>query len=364
MKVGGVILIVGELPPPLVHAENISWNLLKNGGFEFHWDSNGDIDNPYFGGWNIYRYRGIDGTTYFPDPADGINTFVWEQLTNNSQVAMLPYHATTYLDPELMEENICSSYAIIPSDRAGISNIDLVNITRVDGAPGLICGDTLPPTSEIVNFGHSWVFTNSSSCFSLTKDWSRCYEVNLTWTWPQHELAGELTWNLYRVEAKPVDVDLRFITPIATDLTGVPGEQGMYNQSGLDYDGIRPQRTYYYILAPIDYVGNQQFSATYPSANVERVQIEDTWWEYNQHIIPEPLPEPEPPLGVDWLGDLEDSMERTEFQISGAVMVGLLVLNFILLPVILKKRKRLKRVLDARKRNQSPMSADFDDFFE
>ena len=188
--------------------------------------------------------------------------------------------------------------------------------------------------------------------------------MNLTWTWPQHELAGELTWNLYRVEAKPVDVDLRFITPIATDLTGVPGEQGMYNQSGLDYDGIRPQRTYYYILAPIDYVGNQQFSATYPSANVERVQIEDTWWEYNQHIIPEPLPEPEPPLGVDWLGDLEDSMERTEFQISGAVMVGLLVLNFILLPVILKKRKRLKRVLDARKRNQNPMSVDFDDFFE
>ena len=365
MYSSGIILIAGELPPPSVHANNLSWSLMKNGGIELHWDSLGDIENPYFGGWNVYRYRGIEGTTYFPDPEGGINAFQWEQLTNGSLVTMLPSTSQHYVDPDVMETGICSSYALIPADRSGQSNIDMVNITRnSEGLAGLLCGDAIPPVTNIIDFRHTWRFTNSTDCFSLTKDWSRCYEVNLTWTWPQNELNGELSWNMYRIEAKPENVNLRFITPLATNLKGTPGEKGTFNQSGIEFNGIRPDRTYYYILAPIDAVGNQQFIATYPSDNVERVHIDDDWWTYNQHIIPEPEPEPEPPLGFEWLGDLEDAMETEEFQATGATMIGLIVLNFILLPLILKKRKRLKRVLDARKRNQSMYSGDFDDFFE
>jgi len=365
MYSSGIILIAGELPPPSVHANNVSWSLMKNGGIELHWDSLGDTENPYFGGWNVYRYRGIEGTTYFPDPEGGINAFQWEQLTNGSLVTMLPSTSEHYLDPDVMETGICSSYALIPADRSGQPNIDLVNITRTtEGLAGLVCGDAIPPVTNIIDFRHTWQFTNSTDCFSLTKDWSRCYEVNLTWTWPQNELNGELSWNMYRVEAKPVNVNLRFITPIASNLKGIPGEQGSFNQGGIEFNGIRPDRTYYYILAPIDAVGNQQFIATYPSDNVERVHIDNDWWTYNQHIIPEPIPEPEPPLGIEWLRDLEDSMQTEEFQATGATMVGLLVLNFILLPLILKKRKRLKRVMDARKRNQNMFSDDFDDFFE
>ena len=51
-------------------------------------------------------------------------------------------------------------------------------------------------------------------------------------------------------------------------------------------------RTYYYIFAPIDSVGNEMMLANYPSDNIERVHIDDDWWSYNQHLIP---PEPEPP---------------------------------------------------------------------
>jgi hypothetical protein len=53
-----------------------------------------------------------------------------------------------------------------------------------------------------------------------------------------------------------------------------------------------------------------------------------------------------------------------EFQIAGAALLATILLNFILLPLMLKKRKRLKRVLEARKRNSAAATTEFDDFFE
>ena len=103
---------------------------------------------------------------------------------------------------------------------------------------------------------------------------------------------------------------------------------------------------------------------SYPSPNVERVHIDDDWWAYNQHIIP-PEPEPpEPPLGIPWLQKLNEATEVPEFQIAGVALLATIVLNFILLPMILKKRKRLKRVLEARARNRFAAESEFDDFFE
>ena len=207
------------------------------------------------------------------------------------------------------------------------------------------------------------MFTNSTACFDLYKDWSSCYEVTLSWTWPDHEAQGNVTWNLYRIEYAPDNVNLKFIEPIAEGLTGVPGESGTFSQDGMETDGIRPYRTYYYILAPIDSVGNELLLASYPSPNIERVHIDDDWWTYNQHVIP-PEPEPpEPPLGIPWLQKLNDATQVSEFQMAGVVMLATILLNFILLPLILKKRKRLKSVMEARKRNAAA-STEFDDFFE
>ena len=64
----------------------------------------------------------------------------------------------------------------------------------------------------------------------------------------------------------------------------MPGEPGSFNQSGLEIDGIRPYRTYYYVLAPIDSSGNEN-TIDLPDGNILKVQIYDQWWDYNQHLI-------------------------------------------------------------------------------
>ena len=147
-------------------------------------------------------------------------------------------------------------------------------------------------------------------------------------------------------------------------MPNLPGEKGTYTQTGLQQDGISPYRTYYYILTPMDEVGNEMTVVSYPSQNVERVYIEDEFWAYNQDQIPEP-PEPEePPYGVEWLGDLQDYMGIENFQIAGIVMLLTVMINFIGLPLILRKRRRLKKIIAKRRNNQpGDMDDDFQDFF-
>lgn len=361
----GVILIVGVLPETNVTVDNLNWTRLAGGQIELNWTAVGDITNPYVGGWNIYKLQGVSGTTFFPDPNAGINEDIWEELTGESFATTMALSDESWLDPEPLPTGICASYAILPIDREGNPNYEMAEIARNNGAPGLLCGDAIPPTTSIIQFNHEWQFTNDTDCFDYKKDWSLCYVVNLTWIWPDHEAQGELKWNLYRLEYAPSNVDLKFINPIAAGLSGTPGEQGTFNQSGMQIDGIQPYRTYYYVLAPIDSVGNEQMIANYPSDNVERVSIQDDWWTYNQHLIP-PEPEPpEPPLGIPWLQKLNDATQVSEFQFAGFALLGIFVLNAILLPLLLKKRKRLKRVMEARKRNRSKdYDSEFDDFFE
>lgn len=359
----GVLLLIGVLPPTDVTAVEVEWSQGKGGQIQLDWVAQGDTTNPYVGGWNVYKIQGIAGTTVFPDPEGDVSDNVWEELTATTHVATLAIDDVRWVDPNVLETGICASYAIAPIDREGLPNYAMINITRVNGVAGLLCGDAIAPSTTVDQFTHVWSFTNDSACFDLRKDWSLCYEVTLNWVWPQHEPQGNVTWNLYRVEFAPDNVNLRFIEPIATGLGGTPGEQGTFSQSGLDNDGIRPYRTYYYILTPIDSVGNELMIADYPSPNIERVHIDDDWWTYNQHLIP-PEPEPpEPPLGIPWLQKLNEATQVTEFQLAGAALLATVLLNFILLPLILKKRKRLKRVIAARKRNAA-VTEDFDDFFE
>ena len=171
---------------------------------------------------------------------------------------------------------------------------------------------------------------------------------------------------MYRLDTRPNEIELKYITPIATGLSGIQGETGTFNQSGLEADGIRPDRTYFYVLSPVDGRGNAMTVAEYPSENTERVEIENQWWDYNQHIIPEEPAPPEPPLGIDWLGDLEDSMEVKEFQYAGIGALILVVLNALLIPMMIKRRRRLKRVMAARSRRMGTanMAEEFEDFFE
>ena len=364
MTKDGVILLIGVLPLTNVSAENVEWTQLTAGQIQLDWTSAGDITNPYVGGWNVYKIQGITGTTVFPETAGGINTNIWEELTFDSLVDTLPLTEDSWLDPDHLETGICASYAIIPIDREGNPNLEMANITRVNGVAGQLCGDAIPPSTTLDGLTHTWAFTNSTECYEERQDWSVCYTVELSWTWPAHEPQGNVSWNIYRIETRPSDVNLRFVEPMVSGLTGIPGETGTLVESGLDRNGIQPYRTYYYIFAPIDSVGNELMSANYPSDNIERVHIEDDWWTYNQHLIP-PEPEPpEPPLGIPWLQKLNDAMGVSEFQTAGIALLVTIVLNFLLLPLLLKQRKRLKRVLEARKRNSAAAMNEFDEFFE
>ena len=268
------------------------------------------------------------------------------------------------VDERELETGICASYAIIPIDRAAKANYLQAEVSTIDGSPGLTCGDAIDPSSEVSGMGAQVVYNNDTSCFNMYNDWNRCYELTLSWTWPDHEPDGNISWNIYRIEQKPNDIDLRYIDPIATGLVNVPGETGTFTQNGTEVDGIMPYRTYYYILTPLDTVGNEYTFIDYPSNNVERVHIEDQYWSYNEFRVPEPPEPPEPPYGVEWFGELEEYIEIENFQIAGMVMLLTIMINFIGLPLILKKRKRMKRVLAKRAANQpANMDDDFEDFF-
>ena len=359
------LLITGELPAPEINISNPEITLLPDGKMRLDWTATGDLSNPYFGGWQIYRVTSpITASTYFPDPKQVQSEFVWNGLMQDSLSAVLEGDETSWVDNRKLPTGLCASYALIPTDRTGIPDFMSGTVTSPDGLPGLTCGDSIDPIAEVSGFKSETIYTNSTDCYNIYFDWNKCYEVTISWTWPDHEPDGNLTWNLYRIEQKPADIDLRYIQPIVSGLANVPGEKATYTQTGLQQDGISPYRTYYYILTPLDEVGNEMTMVSYPSQNVERVYIEDVFWSYNQDKIPEP-PEPEePPYGVEWLGDLQDYMGIENFQIAGIVMLLTVIINFIGLPIILKKRKRMQRMI-ARSRNNQPgdLDDDFQDFF-
>ncbi len=358
------LLIMGELPPPEIESGEPEITLLPDGEMRIDWEPSGDLQNPYFGGWKIFKVTGNDGgSTYFPDPEETTSAFIWNGLMSGNLVANLSGTTSSWTDESGLPTGTCVSYALMPMDRAGVPSPLQGKVTRVDGSPGLECGDAIDPTSEVSSFKHSVEYNNDTACLELNKDWNSCYELTLSWIWPDHEPEGNISWNLYRIEQRPDEIDIKVLDPIATDLVNVPGETGYYWQNGTDSDGIRPTRTYYYILAPVDWVGNEQTFVDYPSSNVERVHIKDEYWNYNQHRIPEPPAPEEPPYGIEWLGDLEDYMEIGTFKIAGLVLIGILMMNFIGLPIILKKRKRMKRVLAKRAANAPIDEDEFDDFF-
>ena len=360
-----IVLVIGALPQPNVSLTNLTHNKLLGGGIELTWTPQGDISNPYLGGWQIYRLTVDESVgTIFPDPETETNTNLWDELLSDSGVELVPTESTGWTDPISLETGTCASYAILPTNRAGVPDTSRINVVMSESGDSRLCGDALPPTSAIESFAYTYRFTNSTECFNMQQDWNACYELNMTWTWPANEDDGGVTWNMYRMDLEPSSIDLKFATPIATGLTGIQGEEGTFNQSGLEVDGIRPLRTYYYVLAPVDSKGNEN-TLGLPDDNILRVKIQDQWWDYNQHLVPEEPAPPEPPLGIQWFQDVLDYTKVGEFQTAGFAVLLLVVLNALFIPLTIKRRARLKRVIEARKRNQTTrnMADDFEEFF-
>ena len=363
----GVILIIGNSPPANISMGEIEFEQLQGGSIELQWNPTGDTENQYIGSWMIYKLTIQNNAgTIFPSPYPDFNEIIWETLTINTLVASLDTSINSWIDPTPLETNTCASYAIMPANREGTPDFLHIEISRDDfGQPVAFCGDAIPPEKAVSNLQHSVTFTNDSECYKIENDWSMCYDLNMSWVWPEQETSGNVTWNLYQTDQQPDGIDLSFLTPVESGLTGAEGETGYYNQSGIEDDNIRPWRTLYYVLAPVDSVGNQLLEVDYP-VNTIRIVIQDQWWDYNQHLIPTPPPEPEPPLGVEWLGTLTDYMEVDEFQTTGIIALLTLVISMISLPILIKKRKRLSRIMKARNRQSGArITADeFEDFFD
>ena len=121
-----------------------------------------------------------------------------------------------------------------------------------------------------------------------------------------------------------------------------------------------------HVLAPVDSVGNQLMQVRLSSEFNPCGDRLTNGGTINQHLVPLPPPEPEPPLGVEWLGTLTDYMEVDEFKTTGAVALITLVMSMISLPILFKKRKRLARVMNARNRRSSARETadEFEDFFD
>ena len=107
-------------------------------------------------------------------------------------------------------------------------------------------------------------------------------------------------------------------------------------------EGILPHHSYYYFLTPVDEVGNVNLIPNDVSGSFIKVKVTESFWDYNQHIIPEPPPPEEPPYGVEYLGELEDWVNDSRFQTIGAATLVAFCINLIALPLILKQRKALK----------------------
>tara|TARA_B100001094_G_scaffold325019_1_gene378636 strand:- start:3 stop:1847 length:1845 start_codon:yes stop_codon:yes gene_type:complete len=363
----GVILIIGNSPAANISIGEVEFEQLEGGSIELQWSPTGDTENPYIGSWNIYKLTIQNNAgTIFPSPYPDFNEFIWETLTLNTLVSSVDTDISSWIDPTPLETNTCASYAIMPANREGAPDFLHIEVSRDDsGQPVAFCGDAIAPEKAVSNLQYSITFTNDSECYKIENDWSMCYDLNMSWVWPEQEATGDVTWNLYRTDQQPNDVDLSFLTPLEVGLTGVEGETGYYNQSGIQDENIRPWRTFYYVLAPVDSVGNQLLEVDYP-VNTIRIVIQDQWWDYNQHLIPIPPPEPEPPLGVEWLGTLTDYMEVDEFKTTGFVALITLVISMISLPILIKKRKRLSRIMKARNRQAGARSTadEFEDFFD
>ena len=363
----GVILIIGNSPPANISIGEVEFEQLEGGSLELQWAPTGDTENPYIGSWNIYKLTIENNAgTIFPSPYPDFSQFIWDQLTLGTLVASVDTSATSWIDPTPLETGICASYAIMPANREGTPDFLHIEISRdAFGQPVAFCGDAIAPEKAVSNLQYSVTFTNDSECYKIQNDWSMCYDLNMSWVWPEQETTGDVTWNLYRTDQQPDGIDLSFLTPLEVNLTGVEGETGYYNQSGAQDENIRPWRTFYYVLAPVDSVGNQLLQVDYP-INTARIVITDQWWDYNQHLIPIPPPEPEPPLGVEWLGTLTDYMEVDEFKTTGLVALITLVISMISLPILIKKRKRLSRIMKARNRQTGARNTadEFEDFFD
>lgn len=341
----GLYLIAGDLQPANVSAINFHSEQGEGGEMTLVWSPEGDLDNPYFGGWRIYR------RISFP--------FFWPYETESqfwsvagTEVGDLAPHSSSWVDPTPLQDGTCASYLIIALDRQ--SNPDHTHGAAA-GFDGIDvewqCGDATPPHIEVEDLDYNLTFDNSSG--------QNIHHLNVTWTWPDYGVEENVTWILYRVEVVPSS--LTWMEPIATGLSGETGEEARFHEwEGPAQHRLKVERTYNYILLPVDSVGNVDYAPL--ENNIITLTIENQFWDYNSHLIPVPPPEAPPPYGIPWLRTLYDYLDIGAFTMTAMMAFSVLLLNVVMIPVIINQtrgvRRRIKRAKWESKAEREAMMAD------
>jgi hypothetical protein len=334
----GLYMIAGDLELANVSILNLTTAQLPRGALRLEWEPSGDLDNPYFGGWRIYRRLSYP----FFWPYENASQF---SSVLGTEVADLGAYESSWDDPSSLPDGICVSYLVMAVDRQGEPD-------HIHGAAAgwngqsvdWQCGDAISPRTEIINFNHQVTFDNSSG--------QNLHHVNITWTWPEYGDEDNITWVLYRVELIPSD--MTWVQPLQTELWGEPGTQGSFHEVEQPFlNSIKKERTYYYIFVPIDDVGNVDFAPL--QANIEIVDVGNQFWEHNSYLIPEPPPEVPPPYGSEWLGELLDFWELSAFRTSATVAFVILLLNLVMIPVVINQTRGVRRRIKREKRKQKKL---------
>ncbi len=361
---GGTFMLIGALDPIVVNPKDLDVTLLKDGQVKLTWENEGDIDNPYFGGWRVYRKV----TLRFAFPFDSEGQF--NAVVTGFEVVDLPTVATSWEDPTDFVQGDCVSYLVMSTDRQGLVDWQHGNVTGGVWNPILqqmdvpeICVDDADPDTQVDSMSAELTFNNGS----------KLHTVRLSWQWPEVADGEHLSWNLYRAQANVQSV--RFLTPVLSGLSGEAGESAWYNETeGGLHENIHLGQFYFYVLVPFDDVGNSDYLVR--GGNARSISVDDMYWDYHM-APPEPTPPPPPELPLigpsEWFGRLQDDFNNPRFQQAGMVFLGMFVINLLVVPMVInrykKKKIQVKRAkIRAQKRaemmgDDAEFDDDFDDFF-
>ena len=394
----GMFLISAVIDSVDLAVTNIDIVPYKGGGMILKWNIEGDINNPLISEWNVYRKTGTEALLIPFGNLNSTSAEDWELLTQNKLIDSFninkPISFTSdelnqaiqcvddldsnslnysvdvdncykldfdqrWYDPNPLDADICASYVIVPTNRQGNKLWENGGVTGIDenGEGNGVCGDNKAPLIILSNLNQEVIYDNSTNCLEENLDYSRCYSVKLKWNWPM-SISESVDFKLYRTEQYVTD--LQFAIPLNTYEDINPGHSIEYVDTGtnvlttytngefenIEIDiGIRPDRVYYYYLAPIDTLGNEQtipIQGNWIEVNVVEVEIST----YHPEWIPAPPPEPETITGTDFEAELLEYMDKSTFQIAGLITIIVLCLNFVLIPFSLQERKKASRRID------------------
>ena len=360
----GSIMLVGDMAPVNVTPLNLRTEKSAGGELTLLWDSEGPIEDPYFGGWRVYKRVEFP----FRWPYDSMDDF--ESTVTQNFVVDLPGNQTEWKDPNPLEEGKCASYILAAIDHQGIVDYTHGNVTGFKdvGNPDLQCGDSHPPDYEMQDIRISLEYDYDIS----PGNESDFHSVTVTWIYPEipdedgDGLPDEenVTWSLYRTQNLPQSVE--FIEPILTDLWGEPFTSDSYTEvQASGEDGLSIGQTYYYILIPEDSVGNSDYIVR--NDNTASILISDMFWKENPHLIPDVVT-PDRNHENDWVNSFLEDITDQNFQTSSLVAIVIIAINLIAVPMVINRNRKIRRRLNfllekVGDRNSTSEEDDLEEFF-